>query len=124
VGLVAEAEKWARRSHALDPKYRDGAARRMLGTLYVMAPASLVKHGDSEDGLEMLEEVLDEYPDNLENHLRVAEAYVSLDDPDPAYELLCTCLDRKQELRPDSQRLLYRLVDSVDQEELGCAAKR
>ncbi len=123
VGLVAESEKWARRSHALDPRYRDGAAKRMLGMLYVMAPAALVRHGDSEDGLEMLEEVLDEYPDNLENHLRVAEGYVSLDDPEPAYELLCTCLARKKELRPDSQRVLARLVDSVDREELDCPGK-
>jgi len=124
VRLVAEAEKWARRSHALDPRYRDGAAKRMLGMLYVMAPAALVRHGDSEDGLEMLEEVLDEYPDNLENHLRVAEAYVGLDDPEPGYELLCTCLSRNKELRPDSQRLLARLIDSVDQEEMDCPDKR
>jgi tetratricopeptide (TPR) repeat protein len=120
VGLVAEAEKWARRSIALDPKYRDGAAQRMLGTLYVLAPAALVNHGDSEDGLELLEEVLDDYPDNPENHLRLAEGYVSLGDPEPAYEMLCTCLARRAELRPDSQRLLARLLDSVNREELDC----
>ncbi len=120
VGLVGEAEKWARRSNALDPAYRDGAARRMLGILYVLAPAALVKHGDSEDGLELLEEVLDQYPDNPENHLRLAEAYVSLGDPEPAYELLCACLARKDELRSDSQRVLTRLVDSMDRNELGC----
>ncbi len=120
VGLVAETEKWARRSNALDPAYRDGAARRLLGTLYVLAPASLVQHGDSEDGLELLEELLEEYPDNPENRLRLAEAYVSLDDPEPAYELLCASLAEKDELRPDSRRALARLVDAVDRTELGC----
>jgi tetratricopeptide (TPR) repeat protein len=124
VGLVAEAEKWARRSNALDPAYRDGAARRMLGTLYVVAPAALVKHGDSEEGLELLEALLDEHPDNPENQLRLAEAYVSLDDPEPAYELLCSCLAAKDKLRPDSQRVLARLVDAVDRNELGCPAEK
>ena len=37
--LVGEVERWALRSRELDPDFRDGAATRLLGTLYVIAPA-------------------------------------------------------------------------------------
>jgi hypothetical protein len=49
--LVPEIERFARRSRELDPDFRDGAATRLLGTLYVVAPATLLRHGDSEVGL-------------------------------------------------------------------------
>lgn len=125
IGLVDEAERYARLSLQRDPDFRDGAAARLLGTLYVMAPASLLEHGDSETGLEILEEELDERPDLLENHLRVAEAYVALGDPVPAYEHLCLTLERQSELRPDSQRLLTQVVkDAGGREELGCGDAR
>lgn len=121
IGLVAEAERYARLSRELDPEFRDRAATRMLGTLYVLAPASLVEHGDSETGLEMLEQLVQKQPDNLENHLRVAEAYVALDDYEPAFEHLCRCVKQRASLRPDEQRLLASLVDEVGGlEELGC----
>ncbi|MBW2524311.1 MAG: hypothetical protein JRI23_09060 [Deltaproteobacteria bacterium] len=121
IGLVAEAEKYARLSRKLDPDFRDRAAQRMLGTLYVMAPAALVEHGDSETGLELLEELVDERPDRIENRLRLAEGYVVLDDPEPAFEHLCWCLERKSTLRPDAQRLLAQVVeDAGGVAELGC----
>ena len=47
---VRDVERSARRSRELDPGFRDSAATRLLGTLYVIAPASLLKHGDSEAG--------------------------------------------------------------------------
>lgn len=120
--LIPEMEKWARTSLALNPKFRNGAAKRMLGTLYVLAPASLLKHGDSEKGLAMLEEMVKAHPEDLENHLRVAEAYVSLDDPEPAHPYLCRALKRKKELRPDNQRLLDKLIGSVGKAQLKCSA--
>jgi hypothetical protein len=113
VSLITEVEIWARRSHALDPGFRRGAARRMLGTLYVLAPASFVRHGDSEVGLELLEKQRDLYPGDVVNHLRLAEGYIALSDPDPAFELLCTCLGRLDELRPAEQRLFRSLVEGV-----------
>jgi len=111
--LIAQMERWTRYSLALDPDFRRGAAKRMLGTLYVIAPASLLEHGDSEDGLQMLEELLDRFPDDSENHLRVAEGYIALDDPEGAYAPLCHCLEHERELRPQSQRLLRELIGQI-----------
>jgi hypothetical protein len=108
--LVAEVERFARQSRALDPGFRNGAATRMLGTLYVIAPAALLKHGNSEDGLALLEGLVKAHPEVLENHLRVAEALIALGDAAPARPHLCRCLEKKAALRRDDQRLLDRLV--------------
>ncbi len=123
MGLVAEVERWGRQSLAIDPSFRAGAAKRMLATVYVLAPAAFVEHGDSETGLEMLEELVAEAPDELENHLRLAEAYLALGDPDPGIPSLCRCLAGRRSLRPDSRRLLERLVeDAGGKPTLGCDA--
>lgn len=111
--LVREMEAWAEKSRALDPKFRSGAAARMLGSLYVLAPGSLLAHGDSEKGLEILEQVRKEYPEAIENHLRYAEALIALGDPAPATEPLCKCLAEKAKLRKDDQRLLEKLVQDA-----------
>jgi hypothetical protein len=111
--LVPEIERCARRSRDLDPDFRGGAATRLLGTLYVMAPAMLLEHGNSEVGLELLEGLVRMHPDALENHLRLAEAYISLGDPAPAGPHLCRCLAEKEALRPDDQKLLQQLVDDA-----------
>lgn len=108
--LVADVERWAIRSHEMDPSFRDGAALRMLGTLYVLAPAALLQHGDSEKGLEILERLVKERPHVVENHLRVAEAYIALGDRDPAVPSLCRALADKAKLRRDDQLLLDRLM--------------
>jgi hypothetical protein len=119
--LVAEMERYARQSKALDPSFRGFAATRMLGTLYVLAPASLLKHGNSEDGVSMLEGLVKAHPDVLENHLRVAEAYMALGDASPAYPHLCQCVAQKASLRMDDQKLLDRLVTEAG-DKLHCDA--
>jgi hypothetical protein len=111
--LVPEVERCARRSRELDPDFRGGAATRLLGTLYVMAPAGLLEHGDSEVGVELLEGLVQKYPGVLENHLRLAEAYVALHDPGPAGPHLCRCLAHEEALRPDEQGLLHQLVTAA-----------
>jgi hypothetical protein len=108
--MVGDVERYARRSRDLDPDFRDGAATRLLGTLYVLAPATLLEHGDSESGLVLLERLVQAHPDALENHLRVAEAYIALNDPAPATPHLCRCLAGESALRPDDRRLLANLV--------------
>jgi hypothetical protein len=108
-GLVADVEKWALASRKLDPNFRGGAAARMLGTLYVMAPAGWLEHGDSEQGLELLEGLVKAHPETLENQLRLAEAYISLGDPAPATPYLCRCRARRGDLRRDDQQLLDHL---------------
>lgn len=108
--LIGEVETFALRSRALDPGFRGGAATRLLGTLYVIAPGALLAHGDSEQGIELLEGLAAEYPKVMENQLRLAEAYIALGDPDPAGLPLCICLNHRLELRRDDQRLLDQLV--------------
>lgn len=111
--LVAEVERYARQSAALDASFRYGAAERILGSLYVMAPASLLEHGDSESGLELLEGVVRRFPGYPTNHLRLAEAYVALNDPEPARPHLCFCRAHRAELRPDEQKLLEELCSQA-----------
>jgi len=117
--LIGEVEKWAVRSRGLDPKFRDGAATRLLGTLYVIAPGSLVRYGDSERGLELLEGLVREHPEIVENHLRLAEAYIALGDPDPAAPALCVCLAKREALRRDDQQLLDQLLATAGTPECG-----
>ncbi len=110
--LVTEAESFARLALQRDPDYDDGAATRMLGTLYVMAPGRLVKHGDAEDGLSLLEGLVEARPEDPRNHLRVAEAYIALDDPDPAAAFLCFAHAHRDGLRRDDQTLLDTLSET------------
>jgi hypothetical protein len=107
---VGEVEKWALRSQTLDPDFRDGAATRLLGTLYVIAPATFLEQGDSELGLEMLEQLAQKHPSVPENQLRLAEAYIALGDSEPAAPHLCASLAQRDELRRDDQQLLDQLV--------------
>jgi hypothetical protein len=111
--LVTEVEREAWRSRELDPDYRGGAATRLLGTLYVAAPSPLLARGDSEKGLALLQELAAERPDILENHLRLAEAYMALGDPEPATASLCRCRGDRAALRRDERLLLDRLVEQA-----------
>jgi hypothetical protein len=121
--LVGEAEGFARTSIERDPEFRARAASRMLGSLWVMAPPRLLEHGDSEKGLALLETLAKEQPDELLNHLRLAEAYVFLGDPEPAVPHLCTAMKGRDTLRLDDQALLQRLMDeAADEEPIQCEA--
>jgi hypothetical protein len=111
--LVAEVERYARSSVKLDPALRSGAARRLLGTLYVMAPPALVTHGDSEVGLELLQEVTRSFPEHVQNHLRLAEGYIALGDTNPVRPHLCYCVARRGTLRPDESKLLDELLEQA-----------
>ena len=111
--LVAEVERYARRSAELDPAFRSGAAQRLLGTLYVMAPAALLSHGDSESGLELLQRVAQRFPEHPSNRLRLAEGYIALGDPEPAHPHLCFCAAHRSALRPDEQKLLEDLSKQI-----------
>ena len=108
-GLVREVEHWAEVSRRLDPDFRQGAATRMLGTLYVMAPSSLVDHGSSETGIELLEGLVKAHPEVPENNLRLGEAYLSQGDKDSAVPYLCFAQAKKAALRHDDQALLEHL---------------
>jgi len=111
--LLSEIERDARRSAELDPSFRSGAAQRLLGTLYVMAPAAMLAHGDSEAGLELLKGVVERFPGHAPNRLRLAEGYIALGDPAPALPHLCYCASRRAALRRDEQKLLAELIVQV-----------
>ncbi len=111
--LAAEAEKYALLSRKLDPEFRQGAATRMLGTLYVLAPANLLEGGNSEEGLELLEALAKAHPDVVDNQLRLAEAYLALGDKEPAKKPLCICVERRATLRKDHAGLLDKLLAEV-----------
>jgi hypothetical protein len=111
--LLKDMERHARRSIELDPDFRNGAAKRLLGTMYVVAPASMLEHGDSEVGLELLEELVAKYPQDPETHLFLAEAYITLNDPEPAHPHLCFCIDVKGSMRKDEQLLLDNLLSDA-----------
>ncbi|MBX7081166.1 MAG: hypothetical protein K1X88_18340 [Nannocystaceae bacterium] len=122
--LVTEAEAWARRSLERDPEYRERAATQMLGSLYVMAPGRLLEHGDSEDGLAMLEGLVEAKPAEPRYHLRLAQAYLHLGDDDAARPQLCAVLPARAQLRGDERKLLDGLVgDAGGSGALGCAAQ-
>ena len=124
--LVRDVETYARRSRDLDPAFRDFASTRMLGTLYVLAPAALLKHGDSETGLELLETLVYDHPDVPENRLRLAEALVSLGDTESARPQICQCLTVRARLRRDDQQLLNQLFSQLTAggKSLGCDAPK
>jgi len=109
---VEEAERWGLRSMERDPSFKDGAAQRLVGTLYVMA-GKHTEHGDSERGLELLEALVETYPDDPVNRVRVAEGYVTLGDPEGAFDPLCVALDGRDALPPGEARLLDALVEQV-----------
>jgi tetratricopeptide (TPR) repeat protein len=110
LSLVGEAEKFAVLSRRLDPEFRKGAATRMLGTLYVLAPANLLDGGDSEEGLTLLEDLTKAHPEDPNNQLRLAEAYIALGDKEPAGGPLCAAQGKRAELRRDDTVLLDRLI--------------
>ncbi len=118
--LVAEVERYARESIERDPNLRQGAAKRLLGSLYVMAPPSLLEAGDSEVGLELLEGVVERWPEQVQNRLRLAEAYVALDDPQPAVEHACWVAQRRAQLRPAEAELLAQLLERLELRESEC----
>jgi hypothetical protein len=121
--LVGEAEGFARTSMERDPEFRARAASRMLGSLWVMAPPRLLEHGESEKGLALLETLAKEQPEELLNHLRLAEAYVFLGDSEPAIPHLCTVHAGRTTLRRDDAALLTRLMDEAAEEEpIACEA--
>jgi hypothetical protein len=111
LGLVGDVARWAELSRKLEPEFREGAASRLLGTLYTQAPASLLPNGGgAEAGIALLEELVRKHPNTVENHLRLAEALVFNSDSESALLHLCFCVAHKPELRRDDQILLDHIL--------------
>lgn len=120
--LVTEAEDYARRARAVDPDFLEGSATRLLGSLYVLAPGRLLRHGDSETGLELLEGEVKAHPDRLISRLRLAEAYIALGDPDPATEHLCAVKAGEANLKNGDKTLLAKLIADAGAPQCPAAA--
>lgn len=120
--LVTEAEDFARRCRAVEPDFLEGSATRLLGSLYVLAPGRLLRHGDSETGLELLENEVKAHPDRLVSRLRLAEAYIALGDPDPAKEHLCKARGGEASLSNGDKKLLAKLIADAGEPECAPAA--
>lgn len=115
---VKDAEKYALRSISISPTFQDGAARRLLGSLYVMA-GQYTRHGDSEAGLAMLQDLAAQFPDDSRNQLRLAEAFIVLGDVEMAVEPLCEARAREDgALRVSEEALLVRLIAEAGGEEM------
>lgn len=119
--ILEEMRTWARRSIERDPSFQDMAATRMLGTLLALAGQHL-DGGDSEEGLELLESVVAAHPENPVNHVRLAEAYVALGDPEAGFESLCVALAAREKLGAAEPELLDKLDDLIEEVGLACAS--
>jgi predicted Zn-dependent protease len=119
--LVAEAEKFALKSRKLDASFRRAAATRLLGTLYVLAPANLLEGGNSEAGIEILEGLVKVDPELISNQLRLAEAYVALGDKESARAPLCLVLGAMNGLRGDEVKLARSIERDIG--DLDCPKK-
>ena len=67
---------------AKSPKIDDGGPMRLLGTLYIKAPAWPNGIGDRDKGLDLLEQAVKEFPGHPLNHLFYAQAILAVDDGD------------------------------------------
>jgi hypothetical protein len=74
--LEAEMKK----ALALSPDIDDGGPMRLLGTLYIKAPAWPNGIGDRDKGLDLLEQAVKKHPEHPLNHLFYAQAILAIDD--------------------------------------------
>ncbi|MBZ5713315.1 tetratricopeptide repeat protein [Nannocystis pusilla] len=122
-GLVTEAEAYARKAREKEPDFREGAATQLLGSLYVAAPSRLLKHGDSETGIELLEQEVEAHPGRVVAQLRLASGYITLGDQDSAKEPLCAAKGAEDRLGAGDRRLLAKLIEEAGgAEALACPA--
>lgn len=77
---LGRLEHEMKRALALSPGIDDGGPMRVLGMLYLKAPAWPNGIGDSDKALELLEKAAKEYPGHPLNHLFYAQALWDEDD--------------------------------------------
>lgn len=127
LGLVREAEHYARTSRNRDPNFRDEEATRMLGSLQALAGDHL-EEATTEDGIEVLENLLRRRPEDRRTALRLAQALVALGDPESALAPLCACAAGKDELRASERRIFElvreQLLRELDLSALDCPGPR
>ncbi len=83
VGRLSELVKLLKTA-GQQPQIDDGGPWRVLGLLYVKAPAWPVGPGDLDLGLDLLKKAADSYPEHPLNHLFYAEALIADGQKEPA----------------------------------------
>ena len=74
MGNLGRLENEMKQALALSPKLDDGGPLRLLGSLYLKAPAWPNGIGDRDKALELLEKAVKEHPGHPLNHLFYAQA--------------------------------------------------
>ena len=80
LGSLGRLENEMKQALALSPDLDDGGPLRLLGSLYLKAPAWPNGIGDLDKALELLEKAAREYPQHPLNHLFYAQALCAEDD--------------------------------------------
>jgi len=120
--LVPIIEREALLASDLNPAVNNGGPNRMLGELYLRAPAFPVSIGDSAKAVDHYRRAVDQDPGFLENRLGLVAALLAEEEPGKACFELKTILS---EMPPDSKinppwqralELLKRLCDMQEGE--------
>ena len=88
LGLVKSMLTAAEKVHTLKPKFEHAAGARLLGGIYLKAPAWPTSVGDGEMAIEYLEKATELAPNWPENKILLAEAYYAEDRADEALQQL------------------------------------
>lgn len=102
IDLLPQMVDVARRAHELDPKIEHAGPDRVLGGIFLRAPAWPTSVGDLDEALVHLEEAVQLDPSWPENHLLYAEALAK----DERYDLAKDALEQAETLMdaPDMTR--------------------
>ena len=104
--LVPIIEREALLASDLNPAVDHGGPNRMLGALYLRAPAFPVSIGDSAKAVDHYRRAVDQAPEFLENRLGLADALLAEEEPGKA------CFELKKifsEMPPNSKvKLLWK----------------
>ena len=77
---LSRLEEELQKSVQLSPSVDDGGPLRLLGMLYLKAPAWPNGIGDGDKALELLHKAVDQYPEHPLNHLFLAQALWEVDE--------------------------------------------
>ena len=119
LGLIGNMVKAAEAAVAADPKAIHGGPHRLLGGIYLHAPAWPTSCGDSETAVEHLQKAVALDPTWPENHLILAEALLAEDREDEARAALSKA--RANMSNPAAAGWVARFEKSADELEAKLA---
>lgn len=96
---LSPIEKHGKKSMELDEKYFLAAPLRLMGRFYHQAPPWPLGSGDTSKAIKTLERAVEMGPEFLQNHVYLAEVYISKGRKDDAKKLLEHVLSRPEPAR-------------------------